>query len=491
MDRGHRSSPSPLFVRQNSDTPDRHPTPPIARLALPPLRSHFPRDGYDFRRPASSTRSNTSANNLVIDLTSDDESAPSNIPTPQPEPAAGPSALPRFGREIIDLSADTSPPQSAQSGHARRPSSPEVQFVSSRPLSRTEQRPSQPPPFLHPEFRRPPTGGPLTLDPDDDVMIAGERAGVNLLRPLGVQRRPELGRLAQMVLEGGRRRLRDYAMLRGGPIPSFWGADDEEDLPQPNRNNRNPLLNMPLPFMNYETVAFGLATNDEPPQLPVPKYDPPPPAAKGFTRDPTEDDTIICPNCEDELAVGETEEKRQVWVVKACGHVSVIPDTIPPIQQQSTTNTPLLGLLRHMHEQPQEKIHKRHKRQRTSGRPGATETLFRVPRRQVQSPRLAQERRDADFPLESSVFVPFENPIMFFFSLSHPLFFFLFFSVDTPFPFFSFFFFFFSSSLAFLSVQSKASRDSAVQKKKNPNGLRIGGVLGRVVVFFFFFLKHA
>jgi len=55
---------------------------------------------------------------------------------------------------------------------------------------------------------------------------------------------------------------------------------------------------------------------------PTPKYEPPPPAEKGFTRSPEEDEEVVCPNCGDELAVGKDETKQQIWVVKSCGHVS-------------------------------------------------------------------------------------------------------------------------------------------------------------------------
>ncbi|KAG9748102.1 hypothetical protein KCU73_g7178, partial [Aureobasidium melanogenum] len=329
MDSHTRSSPSPLFVRQNSHSPHRRATPHNPRLTLPlpvPLPSlppHFPRDGYDYRRPVSSARSNTPANN-VIDLTSDDDStAPGNAPTPQPQPTTAPVPLPRFGREIIDLSADTSPQQPTHPRHARTSSSPEVQFVSSRPRSRNDQRPPQPPPFLdpNPEHRR--YVPELVLDdPEDDVIIAGERTGVNLLAPLGAHGR--YGGLVQRIFEGGTRlpgpvRAAVTTIMRGGTMPHIFGAVNEDG------NNPRPanFLGAGLPgFMNFETVAFDYLRNgDDPVQLPVPKFDPPPPAPEGFTRDPTEEDTIVCPNCEDELAVGESEEKRQVWVVKACGHV--------------------------------------------------------------------------------------------------------------------------------------------------------------------------
>lgn len=56
-------------------------------------------------------------------------------------------------------------------------------------------------------------------------------------------------------------------------------------------------------------------------QAPPPTYDAPPSPHAGFTRSPKEDDVLVCPNCEDELGLGEDDVKRQVWAVKACGHV--------------------------------------------------------------------------------------------------------------------------------------------------------------------------
>ena len=73
--------------------------------------------------------------------------------------------------------------------------------------------------------------------------------------------------------------------------------------------------------MDYGMVGFDLGLGVVEP--PAPKYEPPPPAEKGFTRSPEEDEEVVCPNCGDELAVGKDETKQQIWVVKSCGHVSV------------------------------------------------------------------------------------------------------------------------------------------------------------------------
>lgn len=73
--------------------------------------------------------------------------------------------------------------------------------------------------------------------------------------------------------------------------------------------------------LDFETPAFPVHHHaSTAPSLPV--YERPPPPRSGFTRSAAEDDTIICPNCKEELGIGDSERKRQVWVVKKCGHVS-------------------------------------------------------------------------------------------------------------------------------------------------------------------------
>jgi pre-mRNA-processing factor 19 len=74
--------------------------------------------------------------------------------------------------------------------------------------------------------------------------------------------------------------------------------------------------------MDYDMTGFdlGLPGGNRPP---TPKYSPPPEPEEGFTRGPGEDEVVVCPNCGDELAVGEGEVKQEIWVVKGCGHVSL------------------------------------------------------------------------------------------------------------------------------------------------------------------------
>lgn len=73
-------------------------------------------------------------------------------------------------------------------------------------------------------------------------------------------------------------------------------------------------------LMDFEHVAFDMGYGGNRP--PSPKYSPPSEPEPGFTRNPGEDEIVVCPNCGDELAMGDNDEKQQVWVIKGCGHVS-------------------------------------------------------------------------------------------------------------------------------------------------------------------------
>lgn len=302
-----------------------------------------------------SNRSNTN----VIDLTDEDDSAPSLTTTPQPEgmlhlpPRT--QRLPRYSREIIDLSADTSPPEPSHASlynqqeqqqaqdqtypprnsrpHAAAApdrSSPEVQFVSARqrsPRSRIQERQLTPFQDLeHPVLD-------LTEDADDEVQITAEigRTGVNLWAPQQPLARPAigprgmpLGRLADRLFgrSGHRavfRRLWDTDILgvEGGE------EDDVDMFRMAARMVRTAGVGRGPAGLDYTTAAFGLGMDDTPPRAPTPKYSPPPDPGIDFTRTPQEDDVLVCPNCQSELGIGKTDEKKQVWIVKACGHVSL------------------------------------------------------------------------------------------------------------------------------------------------------------------------
>lgn len=106
------------------------------------------------------------------------------------------------------------------------------------------------------------------------------------------------------------------------------------------------------PLMDYGHAAFDLGVaaefelaqiEQQNPARASPAREALPTARPGFTRSAAEEDLCVCPNCEDELCTGEDEIKRQIFVVKACGHVGVLKLLVP---------SPLLtfrtGLLRRM-----------------------------------------------------------------------------------------------------------------------------------------------
>lgn len=347
MQRGHRDSPEQAVLRHptpfrqstNSTPPassavphQHHNHPQTSGLHLPPLRHRFAGDGFDFRRPAMST-STAPANAPpadVIDLTSEDEPSHATTPIAPPMQLARASRPPRFAREIIDLSDDTPPhPPADLAAQNPTPSSPEVEFVSSRTIP----------------GRRPPAPA-VDLTDDDfdfDLLVAadfGVRHGINRAPPgdggYGTRSRrnsPLRRRLVHILGERTsvqnqqrqrQRERRDQRDTQGRPasrapyIQRLIGADLDGmfDL------NGPPLANFFGPgLMNYNTVGFDMGFERE--STPA-TYEAPPKAPPGFTRSPEEDDVLVCPNCDAELCVGpEGGEKRQVWIIKACGHVSV------------------------------------------------------------------------------------------------------------------------------------------------------------------------
>lgn len=79
------------------------------------------------------------------------------------------------------------------------------------------------------------------------------------------------------------------------------------------------------PDIDFRLAGFAMGMRDDDimddlPETPPPPYSPPSPAPEGFTRSPQEGDELICPNCEEELCMGDSDEKKSVWIVKACGH---------------------------------------------------------------------------------------------------------------------------------------------------------------------------
>lgn len=76
--------------------------------------------------------------------------------------------------------------------------------------------------------------------------------------------------------------------------------------------------------LNYAMNAAHVYGDDATPLRDLPgfkddNYRAPPPARTGFTRSPTENMTLICPQCNDELGKSKEDPKKEVWIGK-CGH---------------------------------------------------------------------------------------------------------------------------------------------------------------------------
>jgi hypothetical protein len=97
----------------------------------------------------------------------------------------------------------------------------------------------------------------------------------------------------------------------------------ESFLPSPFDRPARVALEDMVEIMRVDMTAQGFRYGLDPGRAarPSPTYEEPPPAREGFTRSAEEGDVVVCPNCDGELGVGDTDEKRQVWVVKGCGHV--------------------------------------------------------------------------------------------------------------------------------------------------------------------------
>jgi hypothetical protein len=110
--------------------------------------------------------------------------------------------------------------------------------------------------------------------------------------------------------------LADFFRRHGPPIPPA-------PQPPPAADRVVEGYRMMRNMFTYDAPAFdmGLPGGN---RVPSPKYEPPKDAAPGFTRTPGEDEVVVCPNCGDELATGPDEMKQELWVIKACGHVSCV-----------------------------------------------------------------------------------------------------------------------------------------------------------------------
>ncbi|KAK7516280.1 hypothetical protein IWZ03DRAFT_186201 [Phyllosticta citriasiana] len=289
--------------------------PQTSGLHLPPIRTRFAGDGFDYRRPVMSTAAaaNSSASN-VIDLTSDDDTGTRAVP------AASTRATrpPRFPREIIDLCDDDPQPERANSSRQRNraPSSPEVEVTFSRRVP-MEQRAEfdevtrffrEALQGAQQEQRRGGANGgpPRFLQPPQTNHRTIEQYNQILNERTSVRRGNAAGRSRGERGEGQARQL---------PLPFLARAiatHDHDDIL--NVGTRPQIMEG---LFNYTDVAFNLGDREPSPAT----YSAPDAAGPGFTRSPEENEVLVCPNCDSELCAGdEGSLKRQVWIIKGCGH---------------------------------------------------------------------------------------------------------------------------------------------------------------------------
>lgn len=342
--------------------------PNISGLHLPGLgdmASSAPRrfvgDGFDFRQPAGSSREQAVApvdlsgdDEDVIDLTADDsgygasqdgnsrgrrnanEEANAQQSNQSGRTNSGPRRLPRGMDIIIDLDNGDEEWRLATPPPAE-PGSPEIEFISSRALD--------------PPRRAHQLGLGRSNSDEDEV----EFVRANPLPEAEIQRRrdQEVDRTIDLIgdMRGRFTHLRAQVARFNAQI-NRTATDFRRGPAVPPRAPRargHVHVGFAAPgLLDFDMVAFdmGIEPARAPPPAPA-TYEAPSQAPEGFTRSPEEEGNLVCPNCEEELCVGDDEIKKQVWIVKTCGHVCVSHFST---RARLLTNT--TGLLRRMHNQP-------------------------------------------------------------------------------------------------------------------------------------------
>lgn len=301
-------------------------------------RRRYAGDGFDFRRPAGAAREQDAGSvdltgdddddimvdlrrDDVIDLTADDSGYGASqdgnnglrraAEREQQESSRarrgnGAPRLPRGMDIIIDL--DNGEEEWRIATPVPEPSSPDIQFISSRTI----------------EGRRlpPPTTGNNNSD-GDEVEFLRE----NPLPPDEVQRRRtrELDNVLDLfgTLNGRFTHLRAQVDRFHATVNREAHRFNGPVAPNRSRHAHIRVGAFVAPVMDFDVVGFDLGPQTRESVPPPATYEAPPKAPEGFTRSPEEEGALICPNCEEELCVGNDELKRQVWIVKGCGHVCI------------------------------------------------------------------------------------------------------------------------------------------------------------------------
>jgi hypothetical protein len=319
-----RSSPEQPRHTPAADSAARQHTSGLHLPRLDNMASSAPRryagDGFDFRRPAGYRQEQEEARPLgfgeqdeahvdlsrdedIIDLTADDsgygpsQGSANNNEEHRTRP---PPRLPRGMDIVINLDngdEDWTPT-------VQRAGSPEIEFISSRALpprrdDEVEFVRSQPLPVDEQRRRR-----------EEQLDRALDLLGSNDIGGRFQHLHAQLNRFHTEV-------HRQAADLRSARAPV---------VPPRNASHGRPRVHVgfaPPGMLDFGMVGFDMnnARNVPPPHAPT--YPAPPDAPDGFTRSPEEEGELVCPNCEEELCIGEDDLKKQVWIVRYCGHVSL------------------------------------------------------------------------------------------------------------------------------------------------------------------------
>lgn len=257
-----------------------------------------------------------SGHDQVIDLTADD----SGYGASQEDGGAGQSQrappsrrLPRGMDIIIDL--DNGEEEWTLASPAPEPGSPEIEFISSRTLNRPRESAAP---------------GSHGLDADEVEFVEA--------RPLPdaeIRRRTMLYDLTFVDMFDGHLNNLHHHVARIAADINLTNANMNRAGGRHHRGPIAPPRGPPrahahvrvgafaAPNMDFNMVGFDMGMGGaRAPDPPPPTYEAPSKAAEGFTRSPEEEDVLVCPNCSSELCASEDELKSQVWIVKACGHVS-------------------------------------------------------------------------------------------------------------------------------------------------------------------------
>ena len=286
----------------------------VVDTTLPPLR--YEGDGLDHRRPIASQ-----APQNVIDLTEEPDTPPAGLESARPAynlmqdddismpstPASGGIWTPDI-QEIIEVD-DNSSPVPVGSRHSDQ--SPELEVLHSRPANRAQEtgvrrahvrnRGQGLAPYLT-ELHTPAPGRAVEYPPAPLMYIH------QMLSRIGQREEPRQDLFTPRTHHG-----RNFTLTQGPD----WMPTDFTAFAHAAPDVRLP-GNLDFAIQGFQMEGINRLQS-------FPTYKAPPSPRPGFTRSPKEDQVIICPNCDQELAVGESEVQRQVWVSKGCGHVGQLP----------------------------------------------------------------------------------------------------------------------------------------------------------------------